>query len=286
MAASLQQQPPRLDRGRRLGAPVRALEAPPAPSRDRRAGILAAALAFFCFMPYPALPIVNNPAIQLGHVVTLLLCAPALAAPWMRRGLWLYPLLMAPLALASLRVALSGEGDLGLCLKTLAVWAVSCLTMVATQLHAPGHALEFLAGIAVATLVHLAVGVLQAYSFASGVFPLVSLYVNPSFLSVQENAEIIARYAQRPFGLFPEPSAMSSSLAPWVVFWVANLCGGVRLRREPGRRMKALFAAAALAGIGLIILSRSGHAAITLAAVLPFAAAWLARHRLTARFYL
>jgi hypothetical protein len=110
--------------------------------------------------------------------------------------------------------------------------------------------------------------------------------VNPSFLSVQENAEIIARYTQRPFGLFPEPSAMSSSLAPWVVFWTAYLCRAVPLNCQPGRRTRALFAAAAAAGLGLIIMSRSGHAAVTLVAMLPFAALWLARNRATLRSYL
>jgi hypothetical protein len=266
------------------GAPLRAVA--PDPCRRPKHALWAALFGFFCFMPYPAVSVGNNSAIQIGNVLTLLMCLPVFLVPWSRRGLWLYPLLLAPLALATLRVGLSGEGDLSLCFKSLAVWGLSCATMVATQLYAPDHAVEMLTGIAVATLLHFAVGLLQMYCFTSGVFPLVSLYVNPSFLSVQENAEIIARYTQRPFGLFPEPSAMSSSLAPWVVFWTAYLCGAVPLNRQPRRRTRALFAAAAAAGLGLIIMSRSGHAAVTLAAMLPFAAVWLARNRATLGSYL
>src|SRR4029450_6099071 len=113
---------------------------------------------------------------------------PAFTAPWIRRGMWLYPLLMAPLAVATLKVALTGGDDVSLCFKSLAVWGLSCLTMVATQLHAPDHPLEFLAGIAIATILHFVIGLLQAYSFTGGVFPLVGLEVNPSFLCVQGNA--------------------------------------------------------------------------------------------------
>jgi hypothetical protein len=111
------------------------------------------------------------------------------------------------------------------------------------------------------------------------------IYVNQSFLSVQENADQIAQYTQRPFGLFPEPSAMACSLAPFVVFWMSHMCGLIRLRREPNRWQRWLFAAAALGGLSLIILSQSGHAAMTVASVLLLAAVWLVRCRATRRNY-
>jgi hypothetical protein len=71
-----------------------------------------------------------------------------------------------------------------------------------------------------------------------------------------------------------------------VLFWAAEWCGILRLRREPGRWRRALFAAAAAGGLGLIILSQSGHAAVTLAAVLVFAAVWFVRRRATPGAYL
>ena len=222
---------------------------------------------------------------QIGNVVTLAIVLPCLMRSLRGRSLWLYPALLAPLVLATLKVAVAG-GELGLCFKSVIVWALSCLAMTAVQLRGPRHANELLTGIASATLLHAAVGLWQLYCFAGGVFPMPELYVNPSFLSVQDNASTIARYTQRPFGVFPEPSAMSSSLAPWVLFWAAHLCGLVRLKTEPAVWQRRLYAAAAAGGLGLIILSRSGHAAVTVAAVLAFAAVWLVRSKATGRTYL
>ena len=183
----------------------------------RAVALLAAALGFFCFMPYPALAVGNNSAIQIGNVLTLLAGLPILFISWRHRPFWLYPLLLAPLVLSALKVAAAGDGELDLVFKSIALWALSALSLIVTQLYAPKYALELLTGIAAATLVHVAVGCWQLYGFSIGEFPLVELYVNPSFLSVQDNARIIARYTQRPFGVFPEPSAMSASLAPWVL---------------------------------------------------------------------
>jgi hypothetical protein len=127
------------------------------------------------------------------------------------------------------------------------------------------------------------VGAWQIYAFSNGEFPLAGLYVNPSFLSVQDNATIIARYVRRPFGIFPEPSAMSASLAPWVLFLFATACGVVKLRAKVLPAHRLLFLAASVAGLGLIIVSRSGHAAVTSLAFAGFVAAWFVRARATPR---
>src|SRR5207237_1432836 len=132
----------------------------------------------------------------------------------------------------------AGVGVVSLSLKLVIVWMVYTLTIVATQLVAPQYSLELLTGIALATLLHTAVGLLQVYSFSQSEFPLVWLYNNPAFLSVQENAENLARYNRRPFGIFPEPSAMSASLAPWVILWASYLCGVVA-GQPPGRQVVA-----------------------------------------------
>jgi hypothetical protein len=129
------------------------------------------------------------------------------------------------------------------------------------------------------------VGGWQFYAFGNGEFPMPGLYVNQSFLSVQENTETIAKYIQRPFGLFPEPSAMSSSLAPFVLLWIAMACGIIRLRQEPRRWQRILFNIAAAGGVGLIILSRSGHCAVTLLAAGVLAAMWLMRARATPKTF-
>src|SRR3982750_1248020 len=275
---------------RAIAAAPRAL---PRPDRGtvrvgaRSLGLLVGAFAFFCFLPYASVTVGNRSALQVGNALTLLMALPALLVPWTRRGLWIYPALLVPLCISVVKVALSGEGDLALSYKEGIFWAVSCLTILAAQLWAAEYSLELLTGAAAATLLHAGVGAWQWFAFRDGHLPLVGLYAtNPSFLSVQENADTIARYIRRPFGLFPEPSAMSSSLAPWVLFWAAEWCGILRLRREPARWRRALFAVAAAGGLGLIILSQSGHAAVTLAAVLVFAAVWFVRRRATPGAYL
>ncbi|HWE03254.1 MAG TPA: hypothetical protein VG326_12670, partial [Tepidisphaeraceae bacterium] len=249
---------------------------------------LAGALGFFCFMPYLAITAGANTGVQLGSILTIALVVPLLFARGQRGPAWIFPLLMAPLCISALKVGLDENGgDIALCFKTIPVFAMSCLTLVAAQRWAPRNSLALLTGIAVATLVHVAVGVWQLYNFSTGGdLPLQWLYVNPSFWSVQDSAEIISRYIQRPFGLFSEPSAMSSSLAPWVLFWIAELCGIVKLRLEPARWQRVVYAAAAVGGLGLIILSQSGHATVTLAAAVLFVAIWFVRCRASAGSFL
>jgi len=274
-------QPPHIDADspRRLEAAAAAADV--FSFRSQRGAWLAAALGFFCLMPYAAITVGNRSSMQVGNVLTLLMAMPALLASWRQRTMWVFPLLIAPLVVGTFKVALANDGDLSLSIKTTLVLAMACLTIVATQLYAPSFFLSLLTGLAVATLVHFVVGVVQWVAFSRGEFPLLWMYQNESFLSVQENADTIAKYTQRPFGIFPEPSAMSSSLAPWVLFWIAHLCGIIRLRRQPARWQNVLFGAAAVAGLALIILSRSGHSAITMAAVLVFGVIWFVRCRAT-----
>jgi hypothetical protein len=253
--------------------------------RESAVGLAVGAAGFFCLMPYPALSIGGTSALQIGNALTLLMVLPVLVMSWRVRAFWVYPALLLPLVFSALKVGVSGGGDLGICVKSMAVWAVSCLSLLIPQLYARRYAVHFCTGVALVTLLHAAVGVWQVYSFSSGVFPIPEVYVNQSFLSVQANAETIAKYTQRPFGLFPEPSAMSSSLAPWVLFFVGELCGIVRLKQRPARWQHVLFAAAAAGGLGLIILSQSGHAAVTVLAVLVMAAIWFSRSAATARTF-
>jgi len=273
---------PRTDFG--VAAPFGGPRATAAP-RARRINLFAASLGFFCFLPYPSLPVGNMSAIQIGNVLTFFASLGVLMVPWKRRPFFIYPVILAPLCLATFAVAVAGNADVSLCLKCVITWAVACLAVLATQVYGPRHAADLLTGIAAATVLHAVIGAWQFYAFSQGDFPLWRLYVNPSFLSVQNNAEIIAQYIQRPFGIFPEPSAMSASLAPWVLFWFAHRCGLVRFRFEPAPWQRTLFSAAALGGLGLIIVSRSGHAAVTLAGLLVIAFLWFVRCEASIRTY-
>ena len=265
----------------RLALPRPRLEALRAP-----VGMYCAALGFFCFLPYPAIAVGNASAVQIGNVLVLLLGIPAVLVSWRRRPYWVFPLLLAPLCLSALKAAVAGHDELEVSLKTLSVWGLSCMTVLATQLCGPKYAVHVLTGVAAAALLHAGVGLWQVHGFSQGELPLAGLYVNPSFLSVQDNATIIARYIRRPFGLFPEPSAMSASLAPWVLVLLALSFGLLRLWTPVATKLRLLFGAAALGGLGLIIVSRSGHAAPTCLAVVVLVGAWFVRARATSKTFL
>lgn len=267
--------------------------APAAQSDDRsrasrRLGAIAAfALGFFAFLPYPAIPAGNNTAVQMGSLVAILLVLPLFWTSWKRQPFYLFILLLLPLCTSAAKVAITGQAGLDVSLKAVLTYALPCVTLLPAMYYAPRRSLQMMTGVALATILHVLVGCWQQYAFLTGgQFPLLFLYQNPSFLSVAEQADTIVRYIQRPFGLFPEPSAMSSSLAPWVLIWIAEMCGLLRFSVTPGRFQRCLFALAALGGLALIVSSRSGHAMVTIAAVLLFGIAWMATARASIRNYL
>ena len=269
--------------------PTRALDIPSvrASWQSRATTLAAVSLGFFSFLPYPAIPAGNNTAIQMGTLITVLMIAPIFLMSWKRRPFYLYPLLLIPLCMSAVKVAITQQSAIDMSVKALIPEAIPCLTMLAAMLYAPRRSLQIMTGIAAATILHVMVGCLQEYVFLTGgEFPLLFIYQNPSVLSVAEQARDIVLYIQRPFGLFPEPSAMSSSLAPWILIWIAEMCGLLQFAQRPARWQRILFKVAAFGGLALIISSRSGHAMATLAAVLVFGVAWIARARATPRNFL
>ncbi len=242
--------------------------------------IIAVAFGFCCFMPYAAVSVGANTAVQSGNLLSILIMLPMLVMSWRGRRFWIIPALVAPLVLSTAVVAFTG-GDLHISINTLFAWALSAITLIAMQVLGPLLFLHLLAGVAAAAVVHALFGVWQYFAFQAGYFPLDWFFQNKSFLSIQDNLDIIVRYIQRPFGLFPEPSAMSASLAPFVLLWFAMLGGLVRLRRQPPRSLMILFTLAACGSLALMILSRSGHTAITLAAGAVLAVVWFKRSRAT-----
>jgi hypothetical protein len=252
--------------------------------RDR-AAVMAFLLGFLSFLPYPAINVGSSTAIQMGNILVVVMLIPAIAIPWLRRPFVMVPLFFLTTLISTLRVAFFQQADLELALKNIIVWALSMIAITVTQLTAPGQGLMLLTGIAAATVLHVIVGIWQYFAFAAGTFPLLDLYVNQSFLSVQDNAEVIVRWIQRPFGLFPEPSAMASSLAPWIVLWTAEMCGLVRFRQTPRPWQRKLFAAASFGGLLLIILARTGHLGITAISVLICGVLWLWRSKATPRTF-
>jgi len=255
--------------------------------RRRYLSFATFSLGFFAFLPYPAISAGNNTAVQMGTLLTLAMVLPVFLTSWKRRPFYLFPLLLLPLCTSMVKVAILQQPGLETSIKTAITTALPCLTLLPVMLYAPRYSMQIMTGIATATILHVLVGCWQEYVFLTGgEFPLLFIYVNPSFLSVAEQARDFVRYEQRPFGLFPEPSAMASSLAPWVLIWMAEMCGLIRFASRPSRLQRSLYRIAALAGLALIISSRSGHAMATLAAVLLFGVAWAMRARASVRNYL
>lgn len=246
-------------------------------------GPILGVTGFLSFLPYPALNIGNTSALQMGNVAALVLCLPLLFTRGFAASLRPCGAILLPLAISTFAIAVGrGEpGELLYCVKSFVGWVVSALTLALTIHFAPRYALPMLTGIAAAIVLHAIIGAAQFAAFTGGgELPLTELYVNHSFLSVQNEAVRIARYIQRPFGLFPEPSAMSSSITPFVILLAALTADLVRLPVvAPRPWQKLLFAAAAAGGTALVIVSRSGHLAFLMVGLAVVAAGWARRAR-------
>lgn len=249
---------------------------------------LAAALVGFAVsLPYPALPIGNRTGLQIGHVVCAVAAIPLLWRPIWTRVMSVPLLLLFPMAFSFVRVVVSSDGDPDLAAKVVVSFAGSMMALAAVQMLRPALAAWLLTGVALATLVHVGVGLWQEYVFVDGgsELPLIDMYVNPSFASVQEHSTTFVKYIKRPFGLYPEPSAMAAATAPWVMLWISIWLGLTRLREPAARWQYWLFGAAALGGLALILISQSGHAIATVIGVLVLGFAWAVRARVSMRSY-
>jgi hypothetical protein len=213
----------------------------------------------------------GNTGLQVGQILALLSPLAFLVWGWLPKRqtlailLLILPLLVSTFLVVLLRQALSDEVALKNLIFALAVFVVLLPAggIVNERLLAP-----LLSGVASAMILHAGVGAYQAYSFTKDVFPLPSLYKqNPSFSTgIAQDLDAWALYVKRPFGLFPEPSAMAASFGPWLVLFLGLLLYP-KLGRWTTRGIRTLLLLATACGIGLIIMSRSGYM-ISLLAIL------------------
>ena len=233
--------------------------------------------ALSCFFPYPALAIGNYNGLQLGEALALLALPFVLFRP-PTRALAIYVLYFIPITLSALISMMSvswNSSDIMLKEMLSTVIAVTVLTL-STRLVDDDLPRKVLSMAAAAILFHVGVGILQIYKFNNNEFPLLFLYKNPSFKPLESWAEVYATYMKRPCGLFPEPSAMTSSIGPWLIL----ICGVLfnaeaRHRLAPSRFSRALLGASLAGGLLLVGVSRSGLApAILAGAVIVVAAQW------------
>jgi hypothetical protein len=100
-----------------------------------------------------------------------------------------------------------------------------------------------------------------------GSFPLIDIYQNPSFTGTTQRAADSFVLLMRPFGLFPEPSAMTASVGPWLVLFTGLLLYP-KLRYGMRNGLKVSLIVAVVSGVPLVIASVSGYAVILLVSML------------------
>jgi len=228
--------------------------------------------AFACFFPYPALAIGGNTGLQVSQAAALA-AIPFLVARPPGRSFRAILLLLGPVFVSMFLNHMFVDvpspdvlvkQSIGTALAVLVIWPADWLAD--RDLFR-----EVLAAAGAAIVLHSLIGLLQLYSFSKDQFPLLFLYVNPSFNSMQEWAEEYALYVKRPCGLFPEPSAMAASLGPWTVL-LAGLLLNPGLRRRLGWRRAWPVIPPVACGCLMLALSGSGSTFALMAALLVICA--------------
>lgn len=224
--------------------------------------ILLQLLVFLGFFPYPAVThFGENLGVQLGQVLAILVVAVLFPLAVRSRSMIAFLVLTFPL-LASLAALVflrqSGNAELGFRVLITVCFSLLMLPAAGALMRSAPLACV-IAPVSLAICVHFIVGLWQMWSFSNSNFPFVNIFHNPSFADIQSAAQIYATYVKRPFGLFPEPSAMAAAIGPWTLFL---LWWGLRPRQ--GYRRFALLGAAC--GLVLILLSQSLYAVFLLPA--------------------
>lgn len=225
--------------------------------------------AFACFCPNPALPLGGSTGLQIGQVMALLSLPIVVLVGIPKRQALVSLLLLLPVLLSGfLIVALERVPSVEVALKTQIATALVFVVLVPVG-RATNKSLvvPLLCGAACAIVLNAGVGAYQAYQFARDEFPLPGIYQNPSFNSfITQDPERYALYVKRPFGLFPEPSAMAASIGPWLIL-AAGLLLYPKLRQSMTRGAIAQLLLALVCGASLIILSSSGFTVWLLASL-------------------
>ena len=195
------------------------------------------ALRVRLLLSVPALAIGRTNGLQVSQVVALA-AIPFLVARPPGRSFWAMLLWLGPVFVSMFMHHMFADvplpnilvnASIGLALAVLVIWPADWLAD--RDLFR-----EVLAAAGAAIVLHSLIGLYQLYSFSKNQFPLLFLYVNPSFGSLQL-PEGYALYNSRPFGLFPEPSAMAASLGPWTVLLAGLLLDPGLRRRLSWRRV-------------------------------------------------
>jgi hypothetical protein len=226
--------------------------------------VVGFAFTFLFFFPNPALPLGRNVGISIGEAVALGLAALAILGGIHRSYLVAAYVLFFPLVLSAFfAVGTPSISHVSITVRyLLIVYPLAFMPFVASSLvfrNADRSAV--IGGAATAMIVHFLVGVYQMIMFSRGEFPFPALYQNPGFFSfaTDEYANVVGR----PFGLYPEASAMAASSGPWIVMITGFLLNGKSRSRMP-LPIRRLAITGVIAGTTLELLSRSGYLLVLL----------------------
>src|SRR3954467_12333750 len=205
--------------------------------------VAARFFAASCFFPYPALAIGGNNGLQLSQALAMA-SVPLLLVRAPGRPFGALLIVLIPIYLSMLVNVMFGDvPSVSVLPKETISLSVAMLVLWPSQWLAERRLFpRVLTAAALAMLVHAAIGLYQVYSFTNEEFPLLFLYKNPSFRSMEAWSPIYARFIKRPCGLFPEPSAMAASLGPWLVLLTGLLLDPAQGRRLGWRPGKAALA--------------------------------------------
>lgn len=179
-----------------------------------------------------------------------------------------YGLLLVPLFVSM--VAGSGAPtDFSALYKFAVFTGISFLPLLAAGFLVDGTAAYFLRGTAWAILVHVAVGVLQVLAgFGKVPFDIFfHLYNNGEYATDQYAIPIMLR-SVRPFGLYPEPSAMAACISPFIVLFVAYSIGLIRFPGTFDKGCRRLILTSGILGAIFVVISRSGGSMFLAASII------------------
>lgn len=242
------------------------------PAEFRLSALLPALLpvtfAFLCFFPYPALDLGNTVGLQINQIAALLILPFAMFRYPRRPHLLSFGVLLGTMVVtACVAVLVSSSIDSALVWKTIGASVLALVVLIPSGWIASKteSALRRIVGAVCAALIlQFLVGADQFISFQNDTFPLASLYHNPSFGNLAPYTLQIASFTQRPFGLFPEPSAMVASLGPWCILILGILLDRSLAPKDALPSVWLMVIGLACGG-ALMAVSRSGGAAIVAA---------------------
>lgn len=230
----------------------------------------AVLFAFVCFFPNPALPIGESTGLQASQMLALLFVPLMLAVGFPKRQSLALLLIVLPILISSFYSVFSGNALADNVVLKAAIGMLLALAVLlpAGWLICKGYKLHLLYGVAAGVTTTALIGAYQLYGFWNNTFPLFGLLQNPSFGTFIQDLEYQwPLYVRRPFGLFPEPSAMTASVGPWIVLMTGVLLYPRSMRGVPSWA-KVLMAVAAISGLALVVASRSGYTLPLMASLL------------------